>query len=45
LPEEWKESIISHIYKKGNKTNCDNYIGLTLLSTTYKNLSSICCQG
>jgi hypothetical protein len=27
LPEEWKESIIVPIYKKGDKTDCNNYKG------------------
>jgi len=25
LPEQWKESIIVPIYKKGDKTECNNY--------------------
>jgi hypothetical protein len=25
LPEQWKESIIVPIYKKGDKTDCSNY--------------------
>jgi len=41
LPEEWKESIIVPIFKKGDKTNCNNYRGISLLSTTYKILSNI----
>jgi hypothetical protein len=40
LPEEWKESIIVPIYKKGDK-HCNNYRGISLLSTTYKILSNI----
>jgi len=36
LPEEWKESVISPIKKKGKKTKCSNYIGILLLPTTYK---------
>jgi hypothetical protein len=41
LPEQWKESIIVRIYKKGDKTDCSNYRGISLLSTTYKILSNI----
>jgi len=41
LPEEWKESIIVPIYKKGDKTDCNNYRGILLLPTTYKSLSNI----
>ena len=26
LPEEWKESIIVPIHKKGDKTECNNYL-------------------
>jgi len=40
LPEEWKESIIVPIYKKGDKTDCNNY-GISLLPTTYKILSNV----
>jgi len=41
LPEEWKESIIVPIHKKGDKTDCNNYRGISLLPTTYKILSNI----
>ena len=41
LPEEWKELIIVPIYKKGDKTYCSNYRGISLLPTTYKILSNI----
>ena len=39
--EEWKESIIVPMYKKGDKTACNNYTGISLLPTTYKILSKI----
>jgi hypothetical protein len=41
LLEQWKESIIVHIYKKGDKTDHSNYQGISLLSPTYKILSNI----
>ena len=41
LPGEWKESIIVPIHKKGDKTDGNNYRGISLLSTTYKILSNI----
>ena len=41
LPEEWKESVIVPIHKKGDKTDCINYRSISLLPTTYKILSNI----
>ena len=41
LPEMWKDLIIVPIHKKGDKTNCSNYRGISLLPTTYKILSNI----
>jgi hypothetical protein len=41
LPDQWKESIIVPIHKKGDKNYCNNYRGISLLSTSYKILSNI----
>jgi hypothetical protein len=41
LPEECMKSIIVPINKKGDKTDCSNYRGISLLSTTYRILSNI----
>jgi len=40
LPQKWKEHIIVPIHKKGDKTNCNNYREISLLSTAYKILSN-----
>jgi len=34
LPEEWKEPVIVRIYKKGDKTACSNYRGISFLRNT-----------
>jgi hypothetical protein len=41
LPQQWKESIIVPIHKKDDKTDGNNYPGISLLSTAYKILSTI----
>jgi hypothetical protein len=41
LPDQWKQSITVLICKKSNKTDCNNYSGISLLSTSYKILSNI----
>jgi hypothetical protein len=41
LPHQWKESIVLPIHKKGDKTECSNYQGISLLPTSYKILSNI----
>jgi hypothetical protein len=41
FPQQWKESIIVPIHKKGDKTDCNNYRSISLLPTAYKILSKI----
>jgi hypothetical protein len=40
LLDQWKESVVPK-YKKGDKSECWNYHGISLLSTSYKVLSNI----
>jgi hypothetical protein len=41
LLHQFKESIVVRIHKKGDKTACINYRGLSLRSTSYKIVSNI----
>jgi hypothetical protein len=41
LSNQWKESIIVPVHKKGDKTDCNNYRGIPLLPTIYKILLNI----
>jgi hypothetical protein len=45
LQQQWKESIITPIYKKSDKSDCSNYRGISLLPTTYKTLSNALISG
>jgi hypothetical protein len=41
LPQQWKESTTVPIHKKGDKTDSNNYRGISLISTACKILSNI----
>jgi hypothetical protein len=41
LPDQWKESIILPVNKKGEKIDCNYYRGISLLSTSNNILSNI----
>lgn len=40
-PDEWKEAIVVPIHKKGDKQDCKNYRGISLLNSSYKVMSRI----
>ena len=41
LPDEWKESIIVPKYKKGDKTDCNNYRGINDYKKGYQPRTTI----
>ncbi|XP_063447098.1 uncharacterized protein LOC134726617 [Mytilus trossulus] len=44
IPKEWNKSLIVKIVKKGDRTCCDNYRGITLLSVPSKVFTKIIIQ-
>lgn len=41
MPENWNEAIIIPLHKKGDKTECSNYRGISLLNLVYKVFSRV----
>jgi len=41
IPEEWKETIIVLIHKRGDRDRCENYRGIALGNAAYKIFSNI----
>lgn len=41
MPENWNEAIIIPLHKKGDKTECNNYRGISLLNSVYKIFSKV----
>jgi len=41
MPEEWTELIIVPVCMKGDKTDCSNYRGVSLMPTMYKIIFNI----
>jgi hypothetical protein len=41
IPKDWETGLVISIYKEGPKNKCDNYRGITLLSTASKLYANI----
>jgi len=41
IPEEWKETLIFPLYKRGDRSSCENYRGIALGNAAYRILANI----
>ena len=41
MPDDWKIGLIVPLFKKGDKTKCENYQAIILLNVTYKTQSTV----
>ena len=41
MPQEWETGMVINIHKKGTKSKCGNYGGISLLPTAYKLFANI----
>ena len=41
IPEEWKETIIVPIHRRGDRDRCENYSGMALGNAAYNILLNI----
>ena len=44
IPQVWKDAIITILFKKGNRSECGNYRGISLLSVVGKIFADIILQ-
>ena len=44
VPHQWKDAVITVLHKKGDKTECINYRGISLMSHAGKVLLKSGCQ-
>ena len=44
FPQQWKESLVTAIFKKGNKLDPNNYRPISLLSVPGKLLERVVCN-
>ena len=45
MPHEWGTGLVINMHKKGTKSKCENYRGITLLPTAYKLFTNIIKNG